>query len=74
MPKQPALLLEHWYSALRSPSGVCIRVSDIELAKAQLYRARKDALDPQLDALSLVQSPTAADELWIVHKGPADGS
>lgn len=68
--------LEHWYAALRSPSGVRVRVTgDKAIAKARLYKARADALDPQLAALSLVDSPTADNELWIVHsKEPKSGT
>lgn len=61
--------LEHWYAALRSQSGVRVRILEGEKpnAKAKLYKARKDALDPQLDALTITDSPTEPTELWIVH-------
>ena len=64
-------MLEHWYAALRSPSGVCVRVSDVTRVRAQLYAARKEAMDPNLENLAIVQSPTAGNELWIVHKPKA---
>lgn len=70
-------LLEHWYAALRSQSGIRIRVEgDMTNAKAQLYKARKDALDENLSTLSITDSPTASDELWIVHssKAKTDGT
>lgn len=68
--------LEYWYNALRSQSGVCVPVyGDIARAKAQLYKARKDAMDPKLASLSITDSPTASDELWIVHsKEPQSGT
>lgn len=69
--------LEYWYNALRSQSGVCVPIQgDITIAKAKLYRARKEAMDPNLMTLSITDSPTASDELWIVHssKGPESGT
>jgi hypothetical protein len=69
--------LEHWYAALRSPSGVRIRIvsGDKALVKAKLYKARADALDHKLSGLSITDSPTADDELWIVHsKEPPSGT
>lgn len=69
--------LEHWYAALNSPSGFRIRVvGDKALAKAKLYKARAEALDERLKTLSITDSPTADDELWIVHskKGEPDGA
>jgi hypothetical protein len=63
-------LLEYWYAALRSQSGVCVPFEgDAALAKAQLYKARKDALDANLDSISIADSPTASNELWLVHNG-----
>jgi hypothetical protein len=71
-------LLEFWYAALRSQSGICLRIvqGDATSAKAKLYKARKDALDPKLNSLSITDSPTASDELWIVHssKEPTRGT
>lgn len=65
--------LEYWYAALRSPSGVCVPVQgDMTRAKAQLYKARKDAMDDKLMALSITDSPTASNELWIVHSKKAE--
>jgi hypothetical protein len=68
--------LEYWYAALRSPSGVCVPFEGKpELAKAKLYKARKDAMDDKLMALSITDSPTVSNELWIVHsKEPQSGT
>jgi hypothetical protein len=68
--------LEYWYQALRSQSGVCVPFEgDPKLAKAKLYKARKDALDDKLMTLSITDSPTASNELWIVHsKEPTSGT
>lgn len=67
-PLKDAASLEPWYTALRSSVGVCIRVSDKKLAIQRLYAARKAALDPALDSISIVQSPTADDELWLIKR------
>ena len=72
-----APVLEHLYAALRSQSGVRLRVTEgtTVQAKAALYKARKDAMDARLDNLSITDSPTDPQEVWIVHKtkGEADG-
>lgn len=70
--KDAAQAMEHWYAALRAPAGigVCIRVSDKKLAIARLYAARKESLDPALSSISIIQSPTADDELWLVKRTP----
>lgn len=60
-------MLEFWYRALRSPDGVCLRTNDREGLMQRLYAARREVMDPDLKPLSLIQSPTAPDELWIVH-------
>lgn len=60
-------MLEHWYSALASPRGIKLRVSDPEAAKRKLYKVRADANDLELKALALVPSPTEPDVLWIIH-------
>ena len=65
MPTVP--VLDFWYKALHSRSGICIRVTDLDKTRQALYRARKDAMDPRLDCLQISASPTATDELWIVH-------
>lgn len=63
------LSIDLWYSALASPSGVIIETNDPERAKAKLYSLRALASDPDLEALSIVQSPTApSTDLWIVKR------
>jgi hypothetical protein len=66
--------LEFWYAALNSEVGVCLRTNERDKLRAVLYKSRADACDPDLDDLSLVPSPTATDELWIVKKGAKDVS
>lgn len=65
-------MLEFWYRALRSAGGVCLRTNDREALMQRLYTARTEVMDPDLKSLSLVQSPTAQDELWIIKKEPGD--
>lgn len=62
-------MIEHFYQALRSPLGVCLRTSDGEFVRQKLYAARAEAADPDLKALSICISPTDPDEIWIVKKG-----
>lgn len=67
--------LEFWYSALRSQSGVCVPFEGKpELAKAKLYKARKDAMDERLMSLSITDSPTVSNEIWIVHSSKGEPS
>lgn len=61
-------MLEAWYRALRSTHGVCLRTNDRDALMQRLYAARRECLDPDLKPLSLVQSPTAPDELWIIKR------
>lgn len=62
-------MIHYLYQALTTPLGVCLQVSDVEAVRQRLYTARREAADPLLDALALVPSPTAPDELWIVKRG-----
>jgi hypothetical protein len=58
------------YQALGSPLGLVIRVSNFALAQQRLYKARRDASDPDLACLQLRRSPLVPDsELWIVKGG-----
>lgn len=59
-------LLEILYTALQSPIGVVIRVSDFQLAQQRLYKARRDAMDPELACLQFRRSPFDPLEIWIV--------
>lgn len=66
--------LEDLYSALRSEFGIMIQTNDRERYRAKLYATRRDAFDPALDGLSIVFSPTAADELWIIQNAQTQRS
>lgn len=68
----PALTaLEILYEALAAPSGIglVVQVSDFQVCRARLYKARADAQDPDLGPLQIRQSPTGESELWIVKSG-----
>lgn len=60
-------MLEHWYSALASPHGIKLSVSDIPTAQRKLYAARADSHDETLKVLALVPSPSTPNEIWIIH-------
>lgn len=60
-------MLEYWYSALASPHGIKLSVSDIPTAQRKLYAARADACDESLKVLALVPSPSTPNEIWIIH-------
>jgi hypothetical protein len=62
-------LAEILYAALNSEHGVCIRTSDRDFVRMKLYALRKELSDESLDNISLIFSPTAEDELWLVKKG-----
>lgn len=58
--------LELCYEALHSPKGVVVEVSDMAIALARLYKARKDSGDETLELLQFRRSPFKPEaELWI---------
>ncbi len=68
-------MIEHWYSALASGErGIKLETDNPTLAIAKLYAARKAAGDPDLDGLSIVRSPTAPNQIWIVKNGSTPDS
>lgn len=58
--------LNHLYEALGSAFGVVVQCSHTEKARQAYYKLRKEAQDPDLESLSIVQSPTDPQQLWIV--------
>lgn len=56
------------YEALGTDLGVVILTNDAEKARQKLYKLRAEANDPDLESLSIVQSPTAPNQLWIVKR------
>lgn len=59
-------LLPLWYEALASDLGIVIAAADREATRQQLYTARREAKDSDLDGLSLVLSPMDDSHIWIV--------
>lgn len=57
-----------WYEALASSIGIVIRVEDMEAAKQRLYSFRDRANDPDLYSISIITSPEAPNELWLVKR------
>ena len=61
--------LEYWYTALHSPLGVVLAVSDVPRAIQKLYQARQQSGDPELSGLSIRKSPLLPDEeVWLVKQ------
>lgn len=61
--------LEMWYTAANTKDGACFSVSNYESIRQQLYTCRKGAADPELDGLTIVQSPINPSHLWIIKRG-----
>lgn len=66
--KEP--ILNHWYRALHSPLGVELVCSDPEGTRAQLYAARREAKDKDLEQIAICLSPLDPMKLWLVKKEP----
>lgn len=63
--------LELLYQAIAAKLGVVVETDAVELLRQKLYAARTASLDPALDNLSFIISPTnPQSELWIVKKVP----
>lgn len=60
--------IDLWYAALASPAGIIVQCDDPEATKQKLYRLRAGANDPDLNHISIVQSPTSPSDLWLVKK------
>lgn len=59
--------LNLFYEALGSQHGVIIQCEgDAVKVRQKLYKLRADHGDPDLEILSIVQSPTNPSQLWIV--------
>lgn len=70
MPTDVDRHLVFWYEALNDPIGVKLFTENRRATMQQLYRAREKSGDPQLQTLSIVVSPSAQNELWIVKQEP----
>lgn len=69
MPLPNEVLLELWRRALRAEKGIGIRISTPEprLLQVDLYKARQEALEPNLYDLT-IQLPGGLQEVWIIRK------
>jgi hypothetical protein len=65
-------ILNHWYRALHSPLGIELVCSDAESIRTRLYAARRDAKDPDLEHISICQSPFDPMRLWLVKRRPSN--
>lgn len=54
------------YEALGSQFGVVLQCDNAEKVRQRLYKLRSEHNDPDLDILSIVQSPSNPQHLWIV--------
>lgn len=58
-----------WYAALASECGIIISSGDPAFTRQKLYALRKELNDPDLEAISIMQSPTnPQQDLWLVKK------
>lgn len=61
----PGVSIELLYEALGSETGIVIATNDAGRCRQKLYALRAASGDPDLACLSIVQSPTSPNELWI---------
>ena len=61
-------MLEYFYRALRSKFGIYLGCSNVTALRGKLYIERTNALDPDLDVISLVISPFNPNHLWLVKR------
>lgn len=64
-------LLETWYHALRTEHGLRLESPDRVFLSKQLYSARQQAFDEDLDVLAIVMDSRDDKVLWIVKKSDA---
>jgi hypothetical protein len=56
-----------WYEALGAQHGIALQCEgDPVKVRAKLYALRAAHNDPDLEVLSIVQSPSVPSQLWIV--------
>lgn len=66
-------MIEHLYTALRSPYGVIVETDNVTLLRQKLYALRKQ--DPALSVLTFKPSPlNPTGELWIIKRKESDGT
>lgn len=62
-------MIEFWYQALASECGIVLTTDNPARLIQYLYRARTDAQDPDLQVISVCQSPVNPSHLWLVKRG-----
>lgn len=63
-------LVQFLYRALDAEVGIVVRTSDVNLLRNRLYTCRRQAQNPDFEALTFSPSRTApTTELWIVKNG-----
>lgn len=63
----PSVSLNLFYEALGAQFGVVVTCDGPpDKVRQKLYALRKDHNDPDLDCISIVQSPTNPSQLWLV--------
>lgn len=74
MPKKsPDALANLWYEALSTPFGIEVQCSpSYESVRTRLYTIRRELHDPDLDQISICQSPFDPDRAWLVKRNPTD--
>lgn len=63
-------LSAYWYQALTSPFGIELLTSELEPVRQKLYAERKKLNDPDLDVISICQSPFDPTKIWLVKRKP----
>lgn len=65
MPPPDPNLASILYSAIASPHGLALSVSDFGGAQQKLYAVRRALADPDLASLQFRRSPYSDTELWL---------
>ena len=61
------MLIELWLAALKAEVGIAIPTDNRALLRSQLYKARAEANNPDLEDITMIM-PEQEDEIWLVHK------
>ena len=65
--------LEILYTALRSPFGIEVRTSNLNLARSRLYAARKESADAALKHIQIRASRSdPLGSLWLINAPPQE--
>lgn len=63
-----------WYSALASEIGVIVKTSDPALAREQLEKIKVELNDPNIECISIHDSPADPFDLWLVKRKPTNNA